>query len=85
MDPTLPAKTFVNAVTEFLNSAEPWLSPEDAPAVAALQAAARELDKEVTSALLNSYGLMYRSLLKRKPTRPAEVDELERLLRESSE
>ena len=58
--------SFVQAVTDFKN-ASPWLGPEDAPALAALEAAAVKLDKEVNPALLSAYGLTYRNLLKRKP------------------
>lgn len=59
--------TFVKAVETFKKSAASWLTDEDSPAVAALEASAKELDKEVTGALLNAYGLTYRNLLKRKP------------------
>lgn len=59
--------SFVKAVETFKKSAADWLSDEDSPAVAALEAAAKQLDKEVTPALLSAYGITYRNLLKRKP------------------
>ena len=75
---------YTEAVEAFITSAEGWLSDEDLPAVAALRGAAIALDTEGTSAaLLNAYGLMYRSLLKRKPANAdAPEDELELLLRD---
>lgn len=59
--------SFVNAVKTFKKSAKDWLTDEDSPAVAALEAAAVQLDKEMSPALLSAYGLTYRNLLKRKP------------------
>ncbi|TDL43595.1 hypothetical protein [Microbacterium oleivorans] len=59
--------TFKAAVATFKKSAKSWLQDEDSPAVAALEAAAVQLDKEMSPALLSAYGLTYRNLLKRKP------------------
>lgn len=73
--------SFVEAVETFKKSAADWLTDEDSPAIAALEAAAVELDKEVTGALLNAYGLTYRNLLKRKPgDQTGGGDELDDLL-----
>lgn len=77
-------KTFTEAVDEFLISADSWLLPEDAPAVAALQGSAAALDIEITPALLSAYGLTYRNLLRRKPADSPEADELEGLLTRST-
>ena|GEM_PF-4502362 len=60
-------KSFTQAVTEFLKSAEGWLLPEDYPATVSLQHMAAGLDEEMTPALLSQFGLAYRSLLKKKP------------------
>lgn len=74
---------FTTAVAAFKASANSWLSDDDAPAIAALEAAAAQLDKEMTPALLAQYGLIYRSLLKRKPGDTAEAgDELDDLIPE---
>ena len=59
--------SFVKAVETFKKSAAEWLTDEDLPAVAALEAAAEALDKKMSPALLSAYGLTYRNLLKRKP------------------
>ncbi|QRY40855.1 hypothetical protein JVX92_00740 [Microbacterium hominis] len=73
--------TFVKAVATFKKSAKSWLTDEDSPAVAALEAAARQLDAEMSPALLSAYGLTYRNLLKRKPADPNESgDELDDLI-----
>lgn len=73
--------TFVKAVATFKKSAKDWLTDEDSPAVAALEAAAVQLDKEMSPALLSAYGLTYRNLLKRKPGDQTEGgDELDSLI-----
>lgn len=73
--------TFKAAVATFKKSAESWLTDEDSPAVAALEAAAVQLDKEMSPALLSAYGLTYRNLLKRKPGDTTEDgDELDDIL-----
>lgn len=77
--------TFIYAVRKFKKSAADWLSEEDAPAVVALEAMAKELDQKMTPALLSQYGLAYRSLLKRKPTGETERDELEAALAEADD
>jgi hypothetical protein len=77
---TNPVKTFTKAVEEFLKDAESWVSPEDFPAVVALQHMAAQLDKEITGPILAQYGLAYRNLLKRKPATAPVEDELQRLL-----
>lgn len=75
--------TFVNAVKTFKKSAKEWLTDEDSPAVAALEAAAVQLDKEMSPALLGQYGLTYRNLLKRKPLDSEDGgDELDALIPE---
>jgi hypothetical protein len=73
-------QTFTEAVDKFVDASDSWLTDEDAPAVATLQASAEALDKELTSALLAAYGVAYRALLARKPTASATVDPLEALL-----
>lgn len=76
--------TFVKAVATFKKSASSWLTDEDSPAVAALEAAAVQLDKEMSPALLSAYGLTYRNLLKRKPEASEEDgDELDDLIPDS--
>lgn len=75
--------TFVKAVATFKKSAKDWLTDEDSPAVAALEAAAVQLDKEMSPALLSAYGLTYRNLLKRKPGESTDGgDELDSLIPE---
>jgi hypothetical protein len=74
------SKNFTTAVEKFLKTANDWLTDEDAPAVAALQGAAVELDIEISPALLSAYGLTYRNLLRRKPTDLPEADTLGSLL-----
>lgn len=57
-------KTFSESVEEFLEAAY-WITPQDAPMVTALRKAAEELDTNgVQAALLNTYGVTYRTLLK---------------------
>jgi hypothetical protein len=73
-------QTFAEAVETFLLASDSWLTDEDAPAVAALRASALQLDVELTGALLAQHGLIYRSLLRRKPATPPTVDPLEALL-----
>jgi hypothetical protein len=76
----MATQTFAEAVETFLEASDSWLTAEDAPAIAALRASARELDTDLTGALLAQHGLIYRSLLRRKPATPATVDPLEALL-----
>ena len=58
-------QTFTEAVEDFLQTAH-WLTDADKPAIVSLQQAAKELDTNgVQAALLNTYGVTYRSLLKR--------------------
>lgn len=58
-------KTFTVSVEVFLKSAV-WLDDTDLPMVTALQQAALELDTNgVQAALLNTYGVTYRTLLKK--------------------
>lgn len=76
--------TFTTAVRKFKKSAEAWLSDEDLPAIVALEKAAESLDEEITPALLAQYGLIYRSLLKKKPAASGEeVDPLDDLIPDS--
>jgi hypothetical protein len=71
---------FSEAVDTFLNAAD-WLDDSHAPSVIALQAVARELDIEVTGALVAQFGLLHRSLLKAKPDVLSSADPMEALLR----
>jgi hypothetical protein len=74
-------QTLVQATEEFLTDASAWLTAADAPAVASLRMMAKQLDVEYLAALSNSYGLTYRSLLKRQPVAVVEeVDELDNLI-----
>ena len=69
------------ATEKFTKSAESWLTDADAPAVASLRLMAKQLDKEYNAALSNSYGLTYRSLLKRAPEEiEEEIDPLDELI-----
>ncbi len=73
-------KSFTEAVEEFVEAAD-WLGPEDMPAVTALEQAAYELDSNgVQAALLNTFGLTYRNLMKKRPSAQSEVNELDDLL-----
>lgn len=73
--------TFTKAVETFKEAAKEWLSEEDSPALVSLEKAAAALDKEITPALLSSFNLTYRALLKRKPTDTTEGgDELDALI-----
>ena len=75
--------TFTSAVDKFLKAAKSWLSDEDYPATVSLQHMAKQLDTEMTPALLSQYGLAYRSLLKKKPQDHSEDgDELDDLIPE---
>lgn len=72
--------SFVEAVETF-ETAATWLSDEDAPALMALRMAAEELDNNgVQAALLNTFGVHYRSLMKKRPATLSEPDELDALL-----
>lgn len=73
-------QTFTESVEKFVKAANSWLTDEDAPAVATLEAAAEALDAELTSALTAAFGVAYRALLARKPASSAEVDPLDALL-----
>lgn len=71
---------FAESVESFLAQAV-WLNATHAPAVAALKAVARELDNEVTAALIAQFGVLHRSLLKERPKLEVDVDPLAELLR----
>lgn len=71
---------FTESVETFLAHAD-WLDDAHAPSVIALQAVARELDLEVTGALVAQFGLLHRSLLKAKPEVVLSADPMEALLR----
>jgi hypothetical protein len=59
-------KTFTESVEEFKKAWTDKLGPEDAPMVTALEQAAAELDSNgVQAALLNTFGVTYRTLLKK--------------------
>lgn len=72
-------KTYSASVDEFLK-ASPWLGPMDAPAVAALQNLAAQLDEDPIPAMVAQFGLTYRNLLKRAPGAEAEVDPIDALV-----
>ena len=73
-------KDFTEAVEKFEEAAY-WLSDEDAPALMALRMAAAELDMTgVQAALLNTFGVHYRNLMKKRPAAPSIPDELDELL-----
>ena len=72
--------TFAESVAKFLETAD-WLDDSHGPSVMALQALARELDREVTAALVAQFGLLHRSLLKAKPVENVDVNPYEELLR----
>ena len=69
-----------DALGAFLDHAESWLTAADAPAIAALEAMAKQLDCESSPALLAQYGLAYRNLLKRQPAEAPEVDPVDALI-----
>lgn len=71
---------FTESVEQFLADAT-WLDATHAPSVAALRAVAKELDFEVTAALIAQFGVLHRSLLKEKPSRVVNEDPLVELLR----
>lgn len=73
-------RSFAAAVDTFIESAY-WLDDTHLPSVIALQAVARELDDEVTGALVAQFGLLHRSLLAAKPKVDVPVDSLAELLR----
>jgi hypothetical protein len=72
--------TFSESVNSFLESAD-WLDESHGPSVMALQALAKELDREVTAALVAQFGLLHRSLLKAKPVDSVVMNPYEELLR----
>lgn len=58
-------KSFSESVETFLKAAD-WLSDADQPMITALEQAAAELDSNgVQAALLNTFGVTYRTLLKK--------------------
>ena len=58
--------TYTESVERFLKAAE-WLDETDQPMVTALRQAASTLDNEGTqAALLNTFGVTYRTLLKQR-------------------
>lgn len=74
-------ETFVESVERFLKEAD-WLDETDAPMITALRQAAVELDTNgVQAALLNTFGVTYRTLLKkRESASEGTVDPLDALL-----
>lgn len=76
----LTLKTYSKAVDDFLRASSSWLKPEDAPAIATLQNMALELDEGATPAMVSTFGLTYRSLLKRAPGAAAEVDPVDDII-----
>ena len=71
--------TFAESVNLFLKTAD-WLDDSHAPAVMALIALAKEMDREITPALAAQFGLNYRSLKKEKPSNDSPVNPFEELL-----
>jgi hypothetical protein len=58
--------TFEKSVERFLEAAD-WLDETDQPMITALKQAAQTLDSEgVQAALLNTFGVTYRTLLKKR-------------------
>lgn len=58
--------TFSQSVEDFLKAAT-WLDETDEPMVTALRQAAQTLDADgVQAALLNTFGVTYRTLLKKR-------------------
>ncbi|EQM78203.1 hypothetical protein [Microbacterium maritypicum] len=78
-------KTFTEAVETFLTDAADWLADEDSPAVVFLEQTAAQLDTKMTPALLSQFGLTYRSLLKKKPVKVEQEDELAKALAEAEQ
>lgn len=72
-------KVWSESVETFLEAAT-WLGEEDAPMVAALKAVAEKLDEEVQAAMVNQFGVTYRTLMKKKEGDGSEVDPLDALL-----
>lgn len=67
-------KSFVESTEAFLEQAK-WLTDVDLPMTTSLRQAAAELDANgVQAALLNTYGVTYRALLKRAGDKGIEVD-----------
>lgn len=75
--------SFVEATETFLDAAESWLTPADAPAVAGMRAAAEALDVALHPPVLAQYRLFHSGLLKRQPVDDGPVDELEALLKDA--
>lgn len=73
------ADTFTAATERFLEVAD-WLGDEDEPAVTSLKIMAAVMDKRFSAATMAQYGLVYRSLMKKRPDGTHEVDPLEALL-----
>jgi hypothetical protein len=72
--------SFTESVDTFLEGAT-WLTDVDIPMVTALQKAAEELDSNgVQAALLNTFGVTYRTLLKRAGDSHGPVSEEEEFL-----
>lgn len=73
-------KTFTEAVEAYLANAD-YLTDDDLPMVTALRQAARELDSSgVQAALLNVFGVTYRTLQKRRGIDNGPVSEAEAFL-----
>lgn len=58
--------TMSESVEEFLEAAD-WLGPEHAPQIAALRAAARELDIKMVAGTLSQFRLLHAALLAERP------------------
>jgi hypothetical protein len=66
---------FQKAVETFIKAAD-WLTDVDEPMITALREAAAELDSNgVQAALLNTYGVTYRTLLKGKQSDGSSEDD----------
>ena len=58
--------SFMESVERFLKAAD-WLDETDQPMITALQQTALQLDSDtVQAALLNTFGVTYRTLLKKR-------------------
>lgn len=70
------ARSLVEATKKFVEASD-WLGDEDLPAIVMLETIAEVVDRDGPQpALLSQYGLTHRSLLKRAPGAPSEVDPL---------
>lgn len=69
-----PRGRFSAAVRKFVAAVD-WLDDEHAPALAALEGAAEELDRRVTGAMLSQYNAAFRLLRSQAPGASGEDDD----------